>query len=170
MTSGHFAESLKIAHDQYQFESLYLPGLLPLGIIIDDQRYQLLTKPHPGICDNKACRIEAIKKISKNEKYKVLYEEFPLYSNLGKHEICIYCAQLSTRQTYKPTIDESRQILEILGYDPDQLSSDECDCESNECDCESEDGECESEDGDCESEDGDCESDEFIKRVNQIGI
>jgi hypothetical protein len=27
MTLGHFDESLKIAHDQYQFESLDSPGL-----------------------------------------------------------------------------------------------------------------------------------------------
>ena len=137
MSSGHFAESLKIASDQYQFESLDSPGLLPLGIIIDGQRYQLLTKPHPGVCDNKACQREAQQKISKNKKYIGIYEESPLYSNLGKHEICIYCAQLSTRQTYEPTIDESRQILEILGYDPDESSSDDCDCETDDCDCES---------------------------------
>jgi hypothetical protein len=160
MTSGHFDESLKIAHDQYQFKSLDSPGLLPLGIIIDEQRYQLLTKPHSGVCDNKACQREAKKKISKNKKFIGLYEESPLYSNLGNHEICICCAQLSIRQTYEPTINESRQILEILGYDPDESSSNDCGCESDDCNCESDDCNCESDDYNCETDDCNCETDD----------
>jgi hypothetical protein len=166
MISGHFDESLKIAHDQYQFESFDSPGLLPLGIIIDEHRYQLLTKPHSGVCDNKACQREAKKKISKNKKYIRLYEESPLYSNLGNHEICIYCAQLSTRQTYEPTIDESRHMLKILGYDPDESSSIDCDCETDDCEC----GDCETDNCDCETDGNTTEGDELTKGVDQMII
>lgn len=137
MESGHFDESLKIAREQFQFKSLDEPGNLPLGIIINGHRYQLLTTKHPGICDNHVCQIEAQEKKSKKNCVS-MYEESPLYSNFGNHELCVYCANVSNRQTFEPTFDESKRILEILGYNFDDSSYSEsnvCDCDTDDCDC-----------------------------------
>lgn len=117
---GHFDKSLKIARERYAYESPQTPGNLPLGILIDGEKYILVPVLHSGVCDSDECQKQYIKSFKADpEACDAAYRSAPLYSRFGTDELCLCCSDMKNRVTFEPTQKEISNIVQMVKEDAD---------------------------------------------------
>lgn len=131
---GNFNSSLKLANEKFGYKTPEEPGTLPRGILINGDKYILIPIAHTAVCDSKGCQSQCVKFHKENPNDKK-YTTAPIYSNWGRRELCIVCADIENTKPFIPTKDETNRMLEILGNRVDEMSDDECESdEGDECD------------------------------------
>lgn len=123
---GNFSVSLKIAKDVYGYQSPEEPGSLPKGIIYNNKNYILIPTTHTAVCDSKGCQSQYMKFCKDNPTSKK-YTTAPVYSNWGKHEICLVCADIDNLLFFEPTKKETNRMMTILNQGNNPMSDSDSD-------------------------------------------
>ena len=160
---GNFDLSIKTAKEDYNYVSPQESGSLPKGIFLKGEKYLLMPLNHAAICDSKYCQTQGIT-YNKENPPPNKYTTSPIYSNWGKHELCVVCAKLENLVHFTPNEDEKKRMLLLINK---QYMND--DSELDEGDDEGDEGDDEGDEVDEIDEEVD-EEDDLIKQLNNILI
>ena len=88
------------------FKSPEDPGDCPrvLRVTVDgvDKRYFLLTKSHPGVCDEQECQLA----FENSPGQEMFHAAAPVYTHCMEHELCYFCIHTK----YNPVVVADAQL------------------------------------------------------------
>jgi hypothetical protein len=139
--SGNYNKSMTIACEKYGYESPENPGTLPRGVVINNEKYILLTKSYGGVCDSDGCQKQYTELCIDNPATDDAYANAPLYSKWGHGELCVVCAGVGLVDEFVPSEKEVSDLLTALEDESSTTtrSNDESDAKSESDESESED-------------------------------
>ena len=97
--------AIDYAINNYNFSSYNNIGNTPNVLELNKKRYILITKEHPGVCDDEECQ----QMFNDNCGLEMLHTFVPVYTFNTQHELCIY----HIFEKHKASVSENQLLTTI---------------------------------------------------------